>query len=61
MFILALEGCRRMPEQLRLYVFECIDADDSIKTAVDSARDHRHYPTGGADLKLGSLGAERVF
>ena len=61
MFILALEGCRRASEQRRLYVLECVDADDGIQAAVDSAGDHWHYATGGAHVELGSLGAERVF
>src|SRR5436190_22337041 len=61
LFILALEGCRRASEQRRLYVLECVDADDGIQAAVDSAGDHRHHTTGGAHVKLGSLGGERVF
>ena len=60
-FILALEGRRHAPEHRRPYVLECVDADDGIKAVVDSAGDHRHHATGSADLKLGSLGAERVF
>jgi hypothetical protein len=61
LFILALEGCGRAPEQRKLYVLECVDADDGIQAAVDSAGDHRHHATGGAHVKLGSLGSERVF
>ena len=60
-FILALERRRQAPEQRRLYVLECVDTDDGVKVVVDSAGDHRHHATGGADVKLGSLGAERVF
>jgi hypothetical protein len=60
-FILALEGCRRASEQRRLYVLECVNADDCIQAAVDSAGDHRHHTTGSAHMKLGSLGAERIF
>jgi hypothetical protein len=60
-FILALERRRGAPEHRRLYVLECVDADDGIKAVLDSAGDHRHHATGSADLKLGSLGAEGVF
>ena len=61
LFILALEGCRRASKQRRFYILKCVDADDGIQAAVDSAGDHRHHTTGGAHVKLGSLGAERVF
>src|SRR5262245_44192334 len=61
LFILALEGCRRASELRRLYVLECVDANDGVEAAVDSAGDHRHHATRGANVKLGSLGAERVF
>jgi hypothetical protein len=61
LFILALEGCWRASEQPRLYVLECVDADDGVEAAVNSAGDHRHHATRGAHVKLGSLGAERVF
>ena len=60
LFILALEGCRPPSEQRRLYVLEYVDADDGIQTAVDSASDHWHHATGGAHVKLGGLGTERV-
>src|SRR5215831_17262741 len=60
LFILALEGCRGASEQRRLYVLECVDADDGVEAAVDSAGDHRHHATRGAHVKLRSLGAERV-
>ena len=60
LLIFALEGCRRALEQRRLYVLKRIDADDGIQAAVDSASDHRHHATGGAHVKLGSLGTERV-
>ena len=60
-FILALKGCRRGSQQRTLYVLERVDADDGIQAAVDSAGDHRHHATGGAHMKLGSLGAERIF
>jgi len=61
LFILALEGCRRASEQRRFYILKCVDADDGVEAAVDSAGDHRHHATPGAHVKLGSLGAERVF
>jgi len=60
LFILALEGCRRASEQRRFYILKCVDADDGVEAAVDSAGDHRHHATPGAHVKLGSLGAERV-
>ena len=60
LFILALEGCRGASEQRRLYVLECVDADDGVEAAVDSAADHRHHATRGAHVKLRSLGAEHV-
>ena len=59
-FILALERRRGAPEHRRLYVLECVDADDGIQAAVDSAGDHRHHATGGAHMKLGNLGTKRV-
>src|SRR5262249_21922435 len=61
LFILVLEGWRRASEQRRLYILECVDADDGVEAAVDSAGDHRHHATGGAHVKLGGLWAERVF
>ena len=61
LLILALEGRWRASEQRRLYVLKCVDADDGIQATVDSAGDHRHHATRGAHVKLGSLGAERVF
>jgi hypothetical protein len=61
LFILALEGCRRASEQRGLYVLKCVDADNGVEAAVDSAGDNRHHATRGAHVKLRSLGAERVF
>jgi len=61
LFVLALESCRRASEQRRLYVLECVDADDGVEAAVDSAGDDRHHATRGAHVKLRSLGAKRVF
>src|SRR5262245_46865410 len=61
LFVLALEGCRRASEQRRLYVLKCVDADDGVEAAVDSARDHRHHATRAAHVKLCGLGAECVF
>jgi hypothetical protein len=61
LFILALEGCRRASKQRRFYILKCVHADDGVEAAVDSAGDHRHHATPGAHVKLGSLGAERVF
>jgi hypothetical protein len=61
LFTLALEGCRRASKQRRFYILKCVHADDGVEAAVDSAGDHRHHATPGAHVKLGSLGAERVF
>jgi hypothetical protein len=61
LFILTLEGCRRASEQRGLYVLEYVNADDGIQATVDLAGDHRHHDTSGTHVKLGSLGAERVF
>ncbi len=58
---LVLEGCRRASKQRRFYILKCVHADDGVEAAVDSAGDHRHHATPGAHVKLGSLGAERVF
>ena len=61
LFILALEGCRRASEQRRFYILKCVHADDGAEAAVDSAGHPPHHATPGAYVKLGSLGAVRVF
>src|SRR5215469_6327190 len=60
LFILALEGCRPVSKQRRLYVLECVDADDRVEALVDSAGDHRHDATRRAHVKLRSVRAERI-
>src|SRR3974377_2105240 len=44
LFILALEGCRRASEQRRLYVLECVDADDCIQAARQWGGGDRTHP-----------------
>src|SRR5258705_13462668 len=59
-FPLAIEVCRRAPEQRWIDVFERVDADDRVEAAVDPAGDDGHYAAPRADVELRGSGPECV-
>jgi hypothetical protein len=60
LFVLLIKRRGGAPKKRRLEALERVDTDDSIESIPDSAGDHRHNATPGADVKFGGLGSEGV-
>src|SRR3989442_10784880 len=56
----AIEARRRTAQERLIDIFERVDADHRVKTAVDPAGDDGHYAAARAGVELGGPGAERV-
>jgi hypothetical protein len=60
-FSFTIEACRRTTKERLIDILERVDANNSIKTAVDAAGDDRHYAAPGASMKIRGSGTERVL